>query len=194
MYEYARAFGYGQKSGIGLLGEVGGILHPVNKWDGLTITRFPIGYAVGATPLQIHNAVSTIANFGILMQPQVINKITDKGGKTVVAFKPNAKRRVVSIDAARQMGEMMTGVVTSEGTARRAALDGFMVSGKTGTTRKLVNGSYTSDKHTASFSGFFPTHRPRVVISVIVDEPKLDGPGYGGALRPPYSEYCKRAC
>ena len=132
---------------------------------------FSIGYAVGATPLQIHNAVSTIANFGILMQPQVINKITDKEGKTVVAFKPNAKRRVVSIDAARQMGEMMTGVVTSEGTARRAALDGFMVSGKTGTTRKLVNGSYTSDKHTASFSGFFPTHRPRVVISVIVDEP-----------------------
>ena len=185
LYEYARAFGYGQKSGIGLLGEVGGILHPVNKWDGLTITRFPIGYAVGATPLQIHNAVSTIANFGILMQPQVINKITDKEGKTVVAFKPNAKRRVVSIDAARQMGEMMTGVVTSEGTARRAALDGFMVSGKTGTTRKLVNGSYTSAKHTASFSGFFPTHRPRVVISVIVDEPKLDGPGYGGRVAAP---------
>ena len=119
------------------------------------------------------------------MQPQVINKITDKEGKTVVAFKPNAKRRVVSIDAARQMGEMMTGVVTSEGTARRAALDGFMVSGKTGTTRKLVNGSYTSDKHTASFSGFFPTHRPRVVISVIVDEPKLDGPGYGGRVAAP---------
>ena len=185
LYEYARAFGYGQKSGIGLLGEVGGILHPVNKWDGLTITRFPIGYAVGATPLQIHNAVSTIANFGILMQPQVINKITNKEGKTVVAFKPNAKRRVVSIDAARQMGEMMTGVVTSEGTARRAALDGFKVSGKTGTTRKLVNGSYTSDKHTASFSGFFPTHRPRVVISVIVDEPKLDGPGYGGRVAAP---------
>ena len=185
LYEYARAFGYGQRSGIGLLGEVGGILHPVNKWDGLTITRFPIGYAVGATPLQIHNAVSTIANFGILMQPQVISKITDEEGKAVVSFRPKAKRRVVSVETARQMGEMMTGVVTPEGTARRAALDGFSVSGKTGTTRKLVNGSYTSDKHTASFSGFFPSHRPRAVISVIVDEPKLDGPGYGGRVAAP---------
>ena len=159
MYEYARAFGYGQKSGIGLLGEVGGILHPVNKWDGLTITRFPIGYAVGATPLQIHNAVSTIANFGILMQPQVINKITDKEGKTVVAFKPNAKRRVISIDAARQMGEMMTGVVTSEGTARRAALDGFMVSGK------LEQPESSSMDHTLVISTrillrFFPNPSP----------------------------------
>ena len=185
LYEYARAFGYGQKSGIGLMGEVGGILHPVNKWDGLTITRFPIGYAVGATPMQIHNAVATIANYGILMQPQIIHKITNKDGQSVVAFRPKAKRRVVSVETAREMGEMMTGVVTAEGTARRAALDGFKVSGKTGTTRKLVNGSYTSDKHTASFAGFFPTERPRVVISVIVDEPKLDGPGYGGRVAAP---------
>jgi len=185
LYEYARAFGYGQKTGIGLTGEVRGIVHPVDKWDSLTITRFPIGYAVGATPIQIHNAMATVANYGILMQPQVIDKITDDEGKAVVTFRPKAKRRVISVDTARKMGDMLTGVVTAEGTARRASLDGFRISGKTGTTRKIINGAYTTDKHTASFTGFFPTHRPRVVISVFVDEPKLDGPGYGGRVAAP---------
>ncbi len=77
------------------------------------------------------------------------------------------------------------GVVTPQGTARKASIDGFMVSGKTGTTRKLLNGVYTGDSHTASFTGFFPSPRPRVVISVFVDEPKLDGPGYGGRVAAP---------
>jgi cell division protein FtsI/penicillin-binding protein 2 len=185
LYEYARAFGYGQKTGIGLTGEVRGIVHSVDKWDSLTITRFPIGYAVGATPLQIHNAMATVANYGILMQPQVIHRIIDDEGKAVVSFRPKAKRRVISVDTAKKMGDMLTGVVTPEGTARRASLDGFDISGKTGTTRKIINGAYTSDKHTASFTGYFPTHRPRVVISVFVDEPKLDGPGYGGRVAAP---------
>jgi cell division protein FtsI/penicillin-binding protein 2 len=185
LYEYARAYGYGQKTGIGLTGEVNGIVHPVNKWDSLTITRFPIGYAIGATPIQIHNAMATVANYGIIMQPQVIHKITNDEGKSVVTFRPKAKRRVISVDTARKMGDMLSGVVTPQGTAIRASLDGFSISGKTGTTRKIINGAYTNDKHTASFSGFFPTHRPRVVISVFVDEPKLDGPGYGGRVAAP---------
>ena len=185
LYEYARAFGYGQKTGIGLTGEVSGIVHPVEKWDSLTITRFPIGYAVGATPIQIHNAMATVANYGILMQPQVIRQITDSKGKSIISFRPKAKRRVVSVDTSKKIGEMLTGVVTPEGTAGRASLEGFSISGKTGTTRKIVNGSYTSEKHTGSFSGFFPTQRPRVVISVFVDEPKLDGPGYGGRVAAP---------
>jgi len=185
LYEYALAFGYGQKTGIGLTGEVRGIVHPVDKWDSLTITRFPIGYAIGATPIQIHNAMATVANYGILMQPQVIHKITDNEGNAVLTFRPKAKRRVISVDTSRKIGDMLTGVVTPEGTAKRASLDGFRISGKTGTTRKIINGAYTSDKHTASFSGFFPTDRPRVVISVFVDEPKLDGPGYGGRVAAP---------
>lgn len=185
LYEYAKAFGFGQKTGIGLLGEVGGILHPVKKWDGLTITRLPIGYAVSATPMQIHNSMATIANYGILMQPQVIYRIMKKDGEPMLTFRPKAKRRVISVDTARKMGEIMMGVVTPQGTARKASIDGFMVAGKTGTTRKLLNGVYTGDSHTASFTGFFPSPRPRVVISVFVDEPKLDGPGYGGRVAAP---------
>ena len=106
LYEYARAFGYGQKTGIGLTGEVSGIVHPVEKWDSLTITRFPIGYAVGATPIQIHNAMATVANYGILMQPQVIRQITDSKGKSIISFRPKAKRRVVSVDTSKKMGEI----------------------------------------------------------------------------------------
>ena len=185
LYEYARAFGYGQRTGLGLTGEVRGILHPVKDWDGLTITRLPIGYAVGATPMQIHNAMATVANYGILMQPQLVYRVTSNDGEPIVTFRPKAKRRVISVDTARTMGDMLATVVTPMGTARRAALDGFMVSGKTGTSRKLVKGVYQDDKHRASFSGYFPTRRPRVVISVFVDEPKLDGPGYGGVVAAP---------
>ena len=185
LYEYAKAFGYGQKTGLGLTGEVRGILHPVKNWDGLTITRLPIGYAVGATPMQIHNAMATVANYGILMQPQLVYRVSSQEGDPIITFRPKAKRRVISVDSARTMGEMLATVVTPMGTARRASLDGFMVSGKTGTTRKLIKGVYHNDKHRASFSGYFPTRRPRVVISVFVDEPKLDGPGYGGRVAAP---------
>lgn len=185
LHGYARAFGFGERTGLGLAGEVPGTLHEVRNWDGLTITRLPMGHAVAATPMQIHMATSVIANAGIMMEPRLFSRVFDGSGGTVASFQPRAVRRVVSVDTARTMAEMLADAAAPGGTARRAMIDGYRVGGKTGTTQKLIDGRYSSRHHVASFSGFLPVARPRLVITVIVDEPSLAGSGYGGVVSAP---------
>ncbi|MBQ6534102.1 MAG: penicillin-binding protein 2, partial [Opitutales bacterium] len=185
LYHYAHLYGFGEKTDIGLSGEIAGTLHKVKDWDGLTITRLPMGHAVAATPLQVHCAMSVIANQGIYMQPQLVKRVFDKNGKTAISYPPKAVRRVISPKIATLMSEMLVEVVSETGTARRAALKGFKVAGKTGTSQKIINGAYSSRDHVASFSGFFPAQRPRLVITVVVDSPKMKGVGYGGLVAAP---------
>ena len=197
LINYAHAFGYGQKSGISLSGEISGTVNPLEKWDGLTITRMPIGHAVAATPLQTHCAMSVIANQGIYMQPQLVKRMYDNNGRSI-NYSPRAIRRVITPKVATLMSEMLAEVPTKTGTARRAAIKGFKVAGKTGTTQKIIyktvqlpngktkrKGEYSNRHHIASFTGFFPANRPRLVITVIVDTPKLKGVGYGGLVAAP---------
>ena len=185
LYEYSRRFGFGQRTEFPFIGEVRGTLHPVNRWDGLTITRLPIGHAVNATPLQIHQAMATIANDGERMQPVVARSIVDREGETIFSFEPKSVGQVVSPETARTLAIMLERAASSEGTARRADIPGYEVAGKTGTTRKIIDGRYSNRHHTASFSGFFPATRPRVVITVIVDNPRYDGLSYGGVVAAP---------
>lgn len=119
------------------------------------------------------------------MKPQVVQRIYNQHGKTVASFHPIARRRVLS----RQTSTLLTGalveVVSDQGTAKNAAVSGFQVAGKTGTTQKLVEGRYSNEKHVASFSGFLPADRPRVVITVVVNEPRFNGTGYGSTCAAP---------
>ncbi len=192
--EYASAFGFGQKSGIDLSGEVSGILHAVKDWDGLTITRMPMGHAVSATPMQIHNAMAVVANGGVLMKPQVVKRVFDSTSEEIVYFSPKARRRVLSSDASGELSKMLVDVVGPEGTARKAHIENFRVAGKTGTTQKIVDGRYSHSQHVASFSGFFPADKPELVITVIVDHPKFDGLGYGGSVSGPAFRNISNAC
>lgn len=185
LHDYSARFGFGERTEFGLGGEVRGTLHDVRDWDGLTITRLPMGHAVSATPMQIHAAMGAIANRGILMRPQVIRQALNREGRTVVSFPPHARRRVVSEEAARTLAAMLVQVTGPEGTAIRAAIPGYEVAGKTGTTQKIVNGRYSNRHHVASFSGFFPAAQPRVVLTVIVDEPRGGGNSYGGLVAAP---------
>lgn len=185
LYEYASLYGFGKMTNISLSGEISGTLHEVKNWDGLTITRLPMGHAVAATPLQVHCAMSVIANQGIYMQPQVVRRVFNNKGETEMNYPPKAMRRVISSKIATIMSDMLVEVVGKDGTARRAALTGFKVAGKTGTTQKIINGAYSSRDHVASFSGFFPAQRPRLVITVVVDSPKMRGIGYGGVVAAP---------
>lgn len=185
LYDYALRFGYGSKSGYGPVGEVAGILHPVEKWDGLTITRLPMGHAVAATPLQVNYAMSVIANQGILMKPQLVRRIFDNAGNTLVSFAPQARHKVVSAEAAREMAELLTEVVQGAGTSGKASVKGFLVAGKSGTTQKIIEGRYSQTQHVSSFSGFFPADNPRAVITIVIDNPKLVGTGFGGRVCAP---------
>ena len=194
LYDYAQAFGFGELTGFALGGEVRGTLHPVRNWDGLTITRMPMGHAISATPMQIHSAMAVIANKGILMEPMITKRVFDREGRDVVNFAPKAKRRVVSAEVAETISGMLVEAVGQNGTARQAAIENYEVAGKTGTTQKIVNGRYSNQHHVASFSGFFPANNPALVITVIVDEPRLKGTGYGGAVSAPAFRNIAEAC
>jgi len=185
LYEYASAFGFGEETGCALSGEVDGILHPVRDWDGLTITRMPMGHAVSATPMQVHFAMSVIANHGVFMEPRLVRRVFDRFGNDVIRFAPKARHRVVSADVAATVADMLAEVVGENGTARRAAIDGIRVAGKTGTTQKLVDGRYSRSHHVASFTGFLPADNPQIVVTVVVDDPQLSGIGYGGVVAAP---------
>ena len=194
LYDYAQAFGFGIKTGFDVGGEVAGTLHPVQRWDGLTITRMPMGHAVSATPMQVHAAMSVIANRGVLMEPLLAQRVFDASGKDVVRFSPKAKHRVVSTEVAQTVADMLVDVVGKEGTAKKAAIENYQVAGKTGTTQKIVNGRYSRQHHVASFSGFFPASKPSLVITVVVDEPQSKGVGYGGAVAAPAFRAIAQAC
>ena len=185
LYSYARSFGYGRKTNLGLLGEISGTLLPVKNWDGKKITRVPMGQGVAATPIQVHFAMSTIANQGVYMQPQLVRRTFDAEGKTVFNYAPRPVRRVVSPKIATLMTEMLSDVVGEGGTARQAAVKGYKIAGKTGTGQKVENGRYSNTKHVGSFSGFFPAQRPRLAITVVVDEPRKLMKGWGGVVAAP---------
>ncbi|MGE9295326.1 MAG: peptidoglycan D,D-transpeptidase FtsI family protein [Puniceicoccales bacterium] len=185
LYDYSRRFGFGEPTGFPLDLEENGILHRVRDWDGLTITRLPMGHAVSATPMQVHFAMSAVANDGVLMKPQILRSVFDDAGNAIVRFSPEARRRVISSYTANKVTDMLAEVVGVEGTARRAFIEDYGVAGKTGTTQKIVNGRYSNRHHVGSFVGFFPKSEPRLVITVVVDEPKLKGVGYGGVVAAP---------
>jgi len=173
LYDYARAFGFGEKSGFPFGGEISGQLNPVKQWSAIDITRIPAGYSVSATPLQVHYAMGVIASGGELLRPQLIAQVRDASGEVVYSFDKAVRRRVISPATAREMARMLQSVAAPGGTAREAAIPGYEVAGKTGTAQKLVNGRYSNRAHVGSFVGFFPASRPEVVISVIVDNARL---------------------
>jgi len=173
LYDYARAFGFGEKSGFPFGGEISGQLNPVKQWSAIDITRIPAGYSVSATPLQVHYAMGVIASGGELLRPQLIAQVRDASGEVVYSFDRAVRRRVISETTARAMARMLQSVAAPGGTAREAAIPGYEVAGKTGTAQKLVNGRYSNRAHVGSFVGFFPASRPEVVISVIVDNARL---------------------
>jgi cell division protein FtsI/penicillin-binding protein 2 len=187
LYRYARAFGFGEKSGFPFGGEVAGFLNPVAKWSGVDITRISAGYSISATPMQIHYAMATIASGGALMRPQVIRQVADHNGEAVYNFTGSVRRQVLSTKAAEQMARMLEAVASKAGTAPMAAIPRFEVAGKTGTAQKLINGKYSDRNHVGSFVGFFPASRPRVVISVIVDDARVPNGriAYGSTVAAP---------
>jgi cell division protein FtsI/penicillin-binding protein 2 len=158
---------------------------PVERWDGLTISRLPTGYAVGVTPIQVHLAMSAIANDGVRLRPKLLRKVIQPGTENELPLEPGGGKRVVSKETARLMQEMLVTVVSDEGTARRAEIPGYMVAGKTGTSRKIIEGQYSTTNHFGSFSGFFPAGNPRVAITVVVDDANVSGPAYGGIVAAP---------
>lgn len=171
LYKTIKAFGFGERTGIALAGEVNGISpHPKN-WSRSSIINIPIGQGIAVTPIQLASAVAAIANNGVLMKPRILSRIEDQEGRAIQSFEPAAVRRVISKETALQVRSVMEGVV-SNGTGKKAAVKGFKAAGKTGTAQKiLADGTYSHDHFIASFIGFVPYDEPVAVITVSIDEP-----------------------
>lgn len=170
---WMRNFGFGQITGIALPGEVRGILAPRDRWTGISITRLAMGHEVCVTPLQLVTATSAIANGGKLMMPQIIKRISDDTGATVVDYSPQVVRQVLSTENSAQMREALVRVTGKKGTASRAHIPGYRIAGKTGTTQKVINGHYSSSKHVTSFVGYVPAENPAFCLVISVDEAQV---------------------
>jgi len=181
-YDYIRRFGFGERTGVQLPGEAPGLLRRTEKWSMLSNASMSIGQEIGVTPLQIAVAMSTVANGGMRVAPRVIDRVVDAKGNTIYQPQRNAPVRVISEKTAAVMNEILKAVVT-RGTGQPAALTEHVVAGKTGTAQKAGRGGYSPDKFVASFCGYVPADRPRLVILVVVDEPK--GAQYGGTVAAP---------
>jgi cell division protein FtsI/penicillin-binding protein 2 len=161
-----RAFGFGRRTGLPLPIESPGLLRPLSAWSGYSMTSLPMGHEIGVTPLQLALAFAAIANGGNLMEPRLIACLKDKAGNVLTTFPPRVVRRVVSERAARDITQALQGVVSDQGTARRADIPGFTQAGKTGTSQKVVGGSYSDTCFDSTFIGFAPVPRPELVILV----------------------------
>jgi cell division protein FtsI/penicillin-binding protein 2 len=187
-YEYIRRFGFGDRTGIELPGEIPGVIRPPQSWSKISITRIPMGHEVGVTPLQMTVAMATIANGGKLITPRIVKSITSSDGKTITTFSPTVLRQVISPETAAQVGNALRGVVSDRGTAAAAAVPGFTISGKTGTAQKVdPRGGYEQGKYVVSFSGYLPSDHPEFVGLVVLDDAKTSKPelNYGGLVAGP---------
>ena len=185
LYAALSNFGFGDRSGIDLPGEVSGYLRNKSQWFGVDLATISFGQGVSATALQITTAVSAVANGGLLMKPYLVEKITDDSGNALQTFVPQVKRRVISNETAKIVARMLEGVVVDGGTGVNAAVDGYRAAGKTGTAQKVdpITRGYSVNKRTASFVGFVPLENPRLTILVVIDEPKTSS--YGGVVAAP---------
>ncbi|MCM8801226.1 MAG: penicillin-binding protein 2 [Candidatus Omnitrophica bacterium] len=171
LYKYIKIFGFGSKTGIDLSGEVSGIVKEPRLWSSISISVIPIGQEVAVTALQLVNAISVIANGGRLMRPYLVQEIRDRNSETIKAFSPVMIRKVISLETAQRMRDILIGVV-KEGTGKLADLPDITVAGKTGTAQKIEpQGRYSYSRFMASFIGFAPAHDPLIAIAVVIDEP-----------------------
>jgi cell division protein FtsI (penicillin-binding protein 3) len=172
-HKYMAAFGFGAPTGVGLAGESRGVLRAPQRWSLLSLPTMSIGQEVSVTALQMVAAFGGIANGGRLMQPRLVKAEFDSEGRETRRFEPKAVRQVVSPDTARTLGRMLTRVV-EDGTGHLAALPGYEVGGKTGTAQKLdpATRRYSRAPGVLSFIGFVPVEEPRLVMLVMLDEPK----------------------
>ena len=170
-------FGFGKSTGVDFPGESPGFALPLDQWSGSTIGTVPIGHGIAVTPVQMARAYSAIANGGRLVRPHLIDRIDGD------ASARGQGRRVVSRAVSEQMLSMLRGVVV-EGTGTEAAIPGYTVAGKTGTAAKIEpSGRYSTSRYVASFVGLVPASKPKLVVMVMVDEPR--GGFYGGVVAAP---------
>ncbi|MFZ2492587.1 MAG: penicillin-binding protein 2, partial [Thermoanaerobaculia bacterium] len=182
LHDWARRFGFGERTGIELPGESQGLLRRLEKWSQVSNASIAIGQEIGVTPLQIARAVGAVANGGRRVDPRIIARVVDADGTPILLPPPQEPVRVMSERTAAILNEILKATV-SKGTGGSAALAEHVVAGKTGTAQKAGRGGYMPGRYVGSFVGYVPADKPRLVIFVAIDEPRPQH--YGGTVAAP---------
>ncbi len=175
LYQTARKFGFGSRTGVRFPGEAEGVLCRLDQWSGLSLASIAIGQEVSVTSLQMVMAYAAIANGGLLMKPIFVKEVRDSEGYVVFESQPEPIREVMTKETAERVKEVLIGVV-ERGTGTKSRIEGFQMAGKTGTAQKTIPGKrgYAPGKYVTTFGGFFPAQNPRCAIFVMLDEPARD--------------------
>ncbi|MBI4690142.1 MAG: penicillin-binding protein 2 [Nitrospirae bacterium] len=183
IYKYAKLFGFGEKTGIDLPGEISGWIRPTKKWSAVSPGAIAIGQEVAVTPLQILRAYSAIANGGILVTPHVVSEVRSPDGNSIYSFSAAEDKITISRKTANIFKDILKTVTEEGGTGKSASVEGNPVAGKTGTAQIIDPRTkrYSREKYVSSFVGFVPADEP--IIAVVVYEPK--GQIYGGVVAAP---------
>lgn len=190
---YLRAFGIGRRTDVGLVGEIGGQLSKSKYWRPVKFANIAFGQGVAVTALQVVSAFAAIGNGGVYRRPRLLREVIAADGKVVQPFEVERGRRVLRPRVARQVIDAMATVCEKGGTARRARLDNYKMTGKTGTAQQYdPKGGYSKTHWVASFIGLVPAEKPRLAIFVAIDTPMKRHKKYpsiiirtGGAIAAP---------
>jgi cell division protein FtsI/penicillin-binding protein 2 len=170
-------FGLGKPTGIDLPGEQPGLILPPSQYSGTSMYTLPFGQGESVTPMQMAEIYDAIANGGILRSPHIVQSIGDRAQRLPQGH------RVISATTAAEIRDMLRGVLADGGTASGAAIPGYDLAGKTGTAQMVVDGKYSKTAFVASFMGMVPASDPKLVVAVVVDDPR--GNIYGGTVAGP---------
>ncbi len=183
LYETARSLGFGAPTDISFPGEQAGRLAPPHKWSGPSLATMAFGHGFSATPLQVAMAYGAIANGGLLMKPLLVKAIYHPSGE-IEESEPTVVRRALSPEVARQLTDLLVGVVEN-GTGKSAAIEGWRIAGKTGTGQKIDfdKRRYYADRFISSFVGFVPAEAPCYLMLVLLDDPR--GQYFGAEVAAP---------
>ncbi|MCV7261154.1 peptidoglycan D,D-transpeptidase FtsI family protein [Mycobacterium shimoidei] len=191
-FEMLRKFGLGQRTGVGLPGESAGVVPPIDQWSGSTFANLPIGQGLSMTLLQMTSMYQTIANDGLRMPPRIVKATIAPDGTRTEEPRPEGVQ-VVSARTAQTVRNMLRAVVqrdptgVQQGTGPAAAVEGYQISGKTGTAQQInpACGCYYDDVYWITFAGIATTDDPRYVVGIMLDNPHHAADGSPGTSAAP---------
>ncbi len=185
-YTLLTSFGFGRPTGIDLNGEERGLLAEPHRWSRRTQQTLAIGQEIGVTAIQMVAAATVLSNEGVLLRPQIVNRIVSNSGEILQQNGREPVRQVVSPETARLMLEMMRGSTDRDGTAWRIQVEGVSVAAKTGTAEVFdpVNGRYSDAHFIASTLALVPADHPELIVYVMIDYPRGES-FFGGRIAAP---------
>lgn len=181
-YAYLSAFGFGKRTGIDYSGEAYGLLLAESVVRNCDLARIGFGQTVAVSGLQLACAAAAAVNGGYYYTPHLVKRIYAEDGYVLSETEKVLRNRPIGEKASKLLAEMLEGVVT-EGSGKKAAIEGYRIGGKTGTTQKYENGRIAGGKYVSSFVGFFPADSPKYLALVTIDEPQ--GAYYGSVVAAP---------